>query len=75
MSKDIKFSETQLPRIIQLGLFLGELLGKLMKICVTFPEKCFRTISFCNIDVAIQRKILGRGVERARTKIILIISN
>lgn len=48
MSKDIKFSEKQLPRIIQLGIFLGELLGKFMKTGVTFPEKCFRTISFCN---------------------------
>ena len=48
MSTDIKFSETQLPRIIQLGIFLGDLLGKLMKIGVTIPEKCFRTISFCN---------------------------
>ena len=44
-SVDIKFSKTQLSKIIQSGGFLGKLLGPSLKSRITFNKKCNYTIS------------------------------
>ena len=42
---DIKFSKTQLSKMIQLGGFLGRLLGPLLKAGLPLIKKCIKTIS------------------------------
>ena len=44
-SVDIKFSKTQLSKMIQSGGFLGKLLGPLLKIGLPLKKKCNYTIS------------------------------
>ena len=44
-SVDIKFSKTQLSKMVQLGGFLGRLLGPLLKKRITINKKCNKTIS------------------------------
>ena len=42
---NIKFSKTQLSKMIQLGGFLGRLLGPLLKTGLPLIKKCIKTIS------------------------------
>ena len=44
-STDIKLSKTQLSKMIQLGGFLGRLLGPFLKTGLPLNEKCNSTIS------------------------------
>ena len=44
-SADIKFSKTQLSKMVQSGEFLGKLLGPLLKIGLPLIKKCNNTIS------------------------------
>ena len=44
-SVDIKLSKTQLSKMIQLGGFLGKLLGPLIKTGLPLITKCNKTIS------------------------------
>ena len=44
-SADIKFSKTQLSKMIQSGGFLGKLLGPLLKTGLPLIKKCNYTIS------------------------------
>ena len=45
LSVDIKFSKTQLSKMIHSGGFLGKLLGSLLKKRITIDKKCNKTIS------------------------------
>ena len=66
-SVDIKFSKTQLSKMIQSGGFLGKLLGPLLK-SVLIPLGLTAAASAAN--AGIHKKILGSG-----NNITLIISN
>ena len=80
ISTDIKFSKTELPKIIQSGEFLGALLGKfaglLTKVAVLLAKNVLVPLgtmaSASAIDGAIQRKMCGRGAGKGVT---LVISN
>ena len=81
-SVDIKFSKTQLSKMIQSGGFLGKLLGTLLKTALTLIKNVITpldksvliplglTASASAADVGIHKKILGSGNTTA-----LIISN
>ena len=81
MSADIKFSTSQLSKIIQPGGFLGAVLGifvgPLMEVAVPFAKNVLVPLatSASVIDGAIQRKKCGRGVIRAGKRITLVTSN
>ena len=80
-SVDIKFSKTQLSRMIQSGEFLGNLLGPLLKTGLPLIKNIIRplaknvliplglTASASAVDAGIHKKILGSG------NATLIISN
>ena len=80
-SVDIKFSKTQLSRMIQSGEFLGNLLGPLLKtglpliknVITPLAKSVFiplgLTASASAVDAGIHKKILGSG------NTTLIISN
>ena len=76
-STDIKFSKTQLSKMIQSGEFLGNLLGKLagplMKVAIPLAKNILAplglTAAMSAIDGAIKKKMLGAGTTT------LIISN
>ena len=77
MSTDLKFSKTQISKIIQSGGFLGSLLsklaGSLMKVAIPLAKNVLAplgiTAAASAIDAGIQKKIHGSGTTT------LIISN
>ena len=81
-SVDIKFSETQLSNMIQSGVFLGKLLGPLLKTRLPLMKSVITplaksvltplglTAATFAVDAGIHKKILGSGNTTA-----LIISN
>ena len=83
-SIDIKFSKTQLSKIIQSGGFLGKLLGPLLKIGLPLMKSVIKplaksvliplglTAAASAADAGIHKKILGSGHNNSTT---LIISN
>ena len=83
MSTDIKRSKEQQFKIIQLGGFLGSLLGKLastlIKVIVLLAKNILALLaimaSASAIDGTVRRRMLGRGVVRARKRMTLVISN
>ena len=83
MLADIKLSKAYLSKIIQSGGFLGTMLarfaGPLMKVVVTLGKNVLTPlvtmVSASAMNGAIQRKIHGRGVVRARKGINLVILN
>ena len=86
-SVDIKFSKTQLSKMIQSGGFLGKLLGPLLKTglpliknvitplakSVLIPLGLTAAAAAAAADAGIQKKILGSGRHSSSTT--LIISN
>ena len=64
LSTDIKLSKAQLSEMVQLGRFLGRLLGPLIPLGLTAATSA--------VDAAIHKKILGLGKTSTTT---LIISN
>ena len=77
LSRDVKFSKTQLLKMMQSGEFLGHLLSKLasplMKVAMPFAKNVLAplglTAAMSAIDGSIKKKILGSGTT------FLIISN
>ena len=73
-SANIKFSKTQLSKMVQLGGFLGKLLGPLIKTSLLFTKNVLKPLTKSVLipleltavasatDSAIQRKTLDRGV-------------
>ena len=73
-SANIKFSKTQLSKMVQLGGFLGKLLGPLIKTSLPFMKNVLKPLTKSVLipleltavasatDSAIQRKTLDRGV-------------
>ena len=73
VSTDIKFSKTQLSRMIQLGGFLGRLLGPLLKTGLPLMKSVIQplaknvliplglTAAAWTADAGIDKKILGSG--------------
>ena len=69
MSTDIKFSKTQITKVIQSGGFLGSLLSKsagpLMKVAVPLAKNVLAplgiTAAASAIDAGIQKEIHGSG--------------
>ena len=82
-STDIKFSKTQLSKMIQSGGFLGKLLGKLagplMKVAMPLAKNVLAplglTAAMSAIDGGIKRKMLGSGATKGAGTTTLIISN
>ena len=84
-SVDIKFSKTQLSKLIQLGGFLGKLLGPLLKTGLPLIKNLITPLAknvliplgltavALAADAGINKKILGSGSHSSST--ILIISN
>ena len=76
-STDIKLSKTQLSKMIQLGGFLGNLLGKLavplMKVAMPLAKNVLASLgvsaAMSALDGSIKKKMLGSGITT------LIISN
>ena len=75
-STDIKLSKTQLSKMIQLGGFLGRLLGPLLKTGLPLLKRLIKRLGMLRLtaaasatDAAINKKILGSGTTT------LIISN
>ena len=80
MSTDIKRSKEQQFKIIQLGGFLGALLAStLIKVIVLLAKNVLALlaimVSASAIDGTVRRRMLGRGVVRARKRMTLVISN
>ena len=77
LSRDVKFSKTQLLKMMQSGEFLGHLLSKLagplMKVAMPFAKNVLAplglTAAMSAIDGSIKKKMLGSGTT------FLIISN
>ena len=69
MSTNIRLSKAQLSKIIQPGVFLrvlvGKLVGPLMKVAVILTKNVANMTSATEIDGAIQGKMYGKGVVRA----------
>ena len=86
LSTDIKFSKTQLSKMIQLGGFLGKLLGPLLKTGLPSMKSVIKplaksvlvpvglTAAASAADAGIHKKILGSGKANNNNR-ILIISN
>ena len=88
-SVDIKFSKTQLSKMVQLGGFLGRLLGPLLKKGLPLIKSVIKplakivlisfelTAAASAADAGIHKKILGSGrpLDLASRKTALIISN
>ena len=86
LSTDIKFSKTQLSKMIQLGGFLGKLLGPLLKTGLPSMKSVIKplaksvlvpvglTAAASAADAGIHKKILGSG-KANNNNTILIISN
>ena len=75
-STDIKLSKTQLSKMIQLGRFLGRLLGQLLKTGLPLLKNAIEPLGMFGLtatasaaDAAITKKIVGSGTTT------LIISN
>ena len=85
LSTDIKFSKTQLSKMIQSGGFLGKLLGPLLKTGLPLTKSVIKplaksvlvplglTAAASAADAGIHKNILGSGSDHNNT--ILIISN
>ena len=69
-SVDIKFSKTQLSKMIQSGGFLGKLLGPLLKTGLPLMKRVITPLAASAADAGIHKKILGSG-----NNTTLIISN
>ena len=62
MSTDIKFSKTQIPKIIQCGGFLGSLLSEIdVPLAKNILASLGITAATSAIDAGIQKKIHGSG--------------
>ena len=68
LSTDIKLSKTQLSKTIQLGRFIGRLLGPLLKTRLSLLKSVTKPLGMLGLtaaasatDAAINRKILGSG--------------
>ena len=65
MSTDIKLSKAQISNAIQSGVFLGKLLGPLMKVAVLFAGKSLAilgiTAAASAIDAGIKKKYMALG--------------
>ena len=82
LSNDIKFSKTQLPKMIQSGGFLGRLLGPLLKTGLPLMKSVIKQLAKSVViplgltaaasaeNAGIHKKILGSG-----NRTTLIISN
>ena len=44
-SKDIKLSKTQIPKVVQSGVFLGRLLGLLLKVGLLLMKNVFQPLA------------------------------
>ena len=83
LSTDVKFSKTQLSKMIQSGGFLGNLLGKLagpfMKVAMSLAKNILEplglTAAMSAIDGSIKRNMLGSGATKGAGTTTLIISN
>ena len=76
-SPDVKLSKTQLSKVIQLGWFLGRLLGPLVKTGLSLMKKLIKplvksvlislrlTAAASAADAEIHKKILGSGHNKA----------
>ena len=78
-STDIKLSKTQLSKMMQSGGFLGNLLGKLMKVAMPLAKSVLAPLgisaAMSAIDGSIKKKMLGSGATKGAGTTTLIISN
>ena len=82
-STDVKFSKTQLSKMMQSGGFLGNLLSKLagplMKVAMPLAKNALvplgLTAAMSSIDGTIKKKMLGSGATKGAGTTTLIISN
>ena len=77
LSPDVKLSKTHLSKVIQLGWFLGRLLGPLVKTGLSLMKKLIKplvksvlislrlTAAASAADAEIHKKILGSGHNKA----------
>ena len=83
LSTDVKFSKTQLSKMMQSGGFLGNLLSKLagplMKVALPLAKNVLAplglTAAMSPIDGSIKKKMLGSGATKGAGTTTLIISN
>ena len=83
LSTDVKFSKTQLSKMMQSGGFLGNLLSKLagplMKVAMPLAKNVLAplglTAAMSAIDGSIKKKMLGSGTTKGAGTTTLITSN
>ena len=83
LSTDVKFSKTQLSKIMQSGEFLGnslsKLAGPLMKVAMPLAKNVLAplgsTAAMSAIDGSIKKRMLGSGATKGAGTTTLIISN